>query len=239
MTVREYDKMDEDLDDLYERKDRKKKKDKKRTHKQTSDKEEFAKESFKKMREELDEMRRREEERTRELDSLKRKIVEQEKVKINSVDQPEYEFGFRKDEYLKKGFIESAKWIKVELSKMVTEKMQQEPHKKRFEVLMLAKKKSNYLGIRTCARYNRDEPCNQGTWHTTHKQDALWTRHGPMNQQDGDPSPSSYDRDINGRRNEIRLHACTLCFEAMGAAYGHGVLDCPWIQKKNWMNEDK
>jgi len=227
--------MDDDMDELFNKRDvrKRKDKDKKRTHKQTSEKDELAKESFKKMREELDELRKREAHRTRELDELKKKVEDQEKGK-NKKDrdvEPEYEFQFNKDEYLNKGFIDSAKWIKDDLSKRVTEKMLESTNKARFEAILLVKRSSSYLGTRTCARFNRGEPCHQGKWHTTHKPEGLWTRHGPLQHQHRDEEVSA---EADGRRSEIRLHACTLCFEILGAAYGHSVINCPWILKKNW-----
>lgn len=225
--------MDEDMEMLFGKRDVRKKKEKdkvqKRSHKQTNGKNDSDKESFKKMREELDELRKREAERTRELDELKKKIDDQEKHKRSRDVEPEYEFHFNKEEYLNKGFIDSAKWIKDNLSKRVTEKMLESQNKSRFEAILIAKRSSAYLGVRTCARFNRDEPCNYGKWHTTHKPEltGLWTRHGQLHQQEEDLTS-------DGRRNEIRLHACTLCFEVLGAAYGHSVIKCPWILKKNW-----
>ncbi len=240
MTIKDNEKMDEDLDDLFSRRDVRKKKesekkkerekDKKRTHKHSHEKDDPTREGFKKMRDELDELRKREAERTRELDELKKKIEEQERKKTNRDVQPEYEFEFRKEDYLNRGFIESAKWIKDELSKKLMERMLDVNNKKRFETILLSKRASSHLGARTCARFNRGEPCQQGKWHTTHRPDALWTRHGALQHAEDDV----LERDQPGRRNEIRLHACTLCLEALGAAYGHSFLDCPWILKKNW-----
>ena len=227
--------MDEDNDDLFDKKDLRKRKDKKRAHKQTKEtkeKDDYAKESFKRMKEELEEMRKREMERAKEFDNLKKKIEDQERHQSNRDVKPDYALGFDRDEYLNKGFIESAKWIKDVIAKNMSEKMSTEKIKVRFEGLMLAKKSSNYLGVRACARFNRGEDCHHGKWHTTHKQDGIWTKHGPLNRQD-DSSRTPHPEQ-QGRRNELRLLVCTLCIEALGSAYGHSVLDCPWIDKKNW-----
>jgi len=220
------------MDDLLTKKDSRKRKergkDKKRAHKQTIENEDLTKESFKRMREELDELRRKELERAKELDELKKKIDNRDDVKKSRIIEPAYEFGFSKEEYLNRGFIDSAKWVKENLSKKVMEKMLDSTNKSKFEAMMTAKRSSAYLGIRTCARFNRDEPCQQGKWHMTHKPEALWTRHGRQHQQ------QEVDQSPDGKRNELRLHACTLCFEALGAAYGHSVIKCPWIMKKNF-----
>ncbi len=228
MTLRDNEKIDDIADDLLERRDMRKRKEKKRSHKHTSEKDEYAKESFKKMKEEIEEMRKREFERAKELEELKKKIEDQQNKQQVKETKPTFAIGFDKEIYMNKGFIESAKWVKEVVSKNMIEKMTSEKNKHRFEAMLITKRNSIYLGARTCARFNRGEPCNQGKWHTTHtplKPGALWTRHGSASDED--------QRQVD-RRNELRLHACTLCIEVLGAAFGHGVLECPWIMKKNW-----
>jgi len=242
--------MDEDIEDLFDRKDLRKKKDKKRSHKHDKEYEEYNKDSFKKMKEEIDEMRKREMNRTKELEELKRIVVEQN---INVQErEPEYALQFSRTEYLSKGFIESAKWIKEVVAKNMIEKMNEDGNFERFEIAMLNKKHSTCLGIRTCARYNRGETCNFGKWHSTHKPDVHWPSgsngvdHQPgtygayrlkngARQANGDNHQSIQDR--LGKKNEIRLHSCTLCMEALGSAVGHNVLNCPWILQKNWISK--
>ena len=235
--------MEEENEDLFDRKDLRKKKEKKRTHKQTNsrnEKDDYAKESIKKMRDELLELRKKEADRAKEFEELKRKIEEQEKrqEKKQSDDDilPDYVLEFNKELYLNKGFIESAKWIKDVVAKNMSDKMVSEKNKTRFEALITVKKRSCYLGVRACARFNRGELCHSGKWHTTHRPDGLWTRHGPAGRQEVEGSSAEQQgrADHQSRKNELRLHACTLCLEALGAAYGHTVLDCPWILKKNW-----
>jgi len=222
--------MDEDNEDLFGRKEIRKRKDKKR-HRHSSEKEESAKESMKKMREEIEELRIREVNRAKELDDLRKKIDDQEKNKSCRDVEPEYSLNFSRESYLSKGFIESAKWIKEEVAKKMVEQMSDDRFKSKFEIITISKKSSTHLGMRTCARYNRGEPCNQGKWHATHKVEALWTRHGRPNQQD---EAHQGIVDHQGRRNDLRLHACTLCLEALGTLFGHSVLNCPWILQKNW-----
>jgi hypothetical protein len=194
--------MEEENEDLFDRKDLRKRKEKKRTHKQTNSK--------------------------------------NEKDDYNTDSQPEYALEFDKELYLNKGFIESAKWIKDVVAKNMSEKMISVKNKTRFEALISTKKRSCYLGVRACARFNRGEICHSGKWHTTHRPDGLWTRHGPAGRPEDEVSTADqqgradHRADHQGRKNELRLHACTLCIEALGAAYGHTVLDCPWILKKNW-----
>ena len=233
--------MDEDSnEDLFDRKELRKKKDKKRQHKTTREKEECTKESFKKMKEEIDELRKKETERARELEELKKKIEEKEMTP--KTKEVEYTLGFDKIAYLRKGFIESAQWIKNTLAKTMIEKMNEEKNQERFATFMTAKKSSAYLGYRACARYNRGEECSLGKWHLTHKPDGIWTTRGLARRQDSESAQSGSTLHRDGldkndhqmKRNELRLHVCTLCLEALGSAVGHRVLDCPWILKKNW-----
>ena len=228
-----------------------KKKDKKRQHKSAMEKDEYSKESFKKMKEEIDELRKNEQARAKELEELKKRVEDKEKEsKMKNV--VEYALEFDKDIYLKKGFIESAQWVKTVLAANMSEKMNEEKNKSKFEAFFIAKQSSLHLGMRTCARFNRGEECNHGKWHLTYKTepgwpsraDQLWTSHGAMTYQQHKqqrqqstqmttekfkPAESS-----SSKRNEIRLHACTLCMDTLGTAFGHSLLNCPWILAKNW-----
>ncbi len=238
----------EDVDDLFTKKDMRKRKEKKRSLKQTNkEMEECTRENFKKMKEEIDELRKKETDRDKEFAELKKKIEDQSRNTKSA--EPEYALQFTKEAYLSKGFIESAKWIKEAVAKNMMVKMNDDDNRDRFEVLQLSKKSSTYLGIRTCARYNRGEQCNFGKWHTTHKPDYFvkndtqpdldvesqdtYRAHRLRNFKQSEVPQSSIQERI-GTRNEIRLHACTLCMEAFGSANGHSVLNCPWILKKNW-----
>jgi len=168
--------MDENSsEELFAKRDTRKKKEKKRHHKSSRDKGENTKESFKKMKEELDELRRIETERSKELEFLKKKIEEKEMEKPigQATKKIEYALGFDKNVYLSKGFIESAQWIKNVVAKQMTEAMNGEENKTRFEAMMISKKSSTYLGYRACARFNRNEECNLGKWHLTHKPEGL------------------------------------------------------------------
>lgn len=237
LKVGDYDKMDDDSnEDLFERRDVRKKKDKKRQHKSSKMREETNRDNFKRMKDELDELKKRELERTKELDELKKKILDKEMSQQSMED--EYEFGFDKNAYLSKGFIESAQWVQNTLAKQMLEKMNEAEYKEKFSALLLSKNVSTHLGYRACARFNRNEECNLGKWHMTHKLDGVWTTHGINrhrgHQHDQSGQSGQFGSVQHNRRNEIRLHVCTLCLEAFGAAFGHRVPECPWILKKNW-----
>jgi hypothetical protein len=183
------------------------------------------------MKEEIDELRKKELERSKELEALKVKIEKSEAERMQTA--LEYTLGFDKNVYLSKGFIESAQWIKNVLAKNMNDKMNEERHRERFETLIISKKPSSHLGIRACARYNCGEECNLGKWHATQKNEPNWSSKSNQFR----PLRNSEDRgelrqDPSPKRNELRLHICTLCLEAIGSANGHSVLECPWIMKK-------
>jgi hypothetical protein len=235
--------MDEDNEVLFERKDLRRKKDKKRQHKTIKENEECTRESFKKMKDEIDDLRRKELERARELEELRKKIEQSEKESADTAPKKReekvvYALEFDKDIYINKGFIESAIWIKNVLAKNLIEKISRNENSQRFASMMTAKKSSTYLGYRACARFNRGEECNLGKWHLTHKPDGIWTkqRQLELNQPKLNQTLNT-NQDQQVKRNELRLHVCTLCLEAFGSALGHSVLNCPWIQQKNWTDE--
>jgi hypothetical protein len=250
--------LSESSDDHRRRGTGKRKKEKrrhKRLEKEEKEMDDYNKESFKKMKKEIEELRKKELEREKELENLKNMIESKEREK-EIPTKVEYTLDFDRDEYLKKGFIESAKWLKSVVAAKLSEKIQDEKFKSRFECFTIAKKASIHLGMRTCARFNRGEECNLGRWHLTHRESTepirpkqLWTRNHQQQQQFGQQHFGQHQfgqqqfgqlqvgGETNSRRNEIRLHACTICLDTFGAAFGHSTLNCPWILKKNWILE--
>jgi hypothetical protein len=195
--------------ELLEMKDSRGKKDRKRLKKEIKEKEAYSRENFKKMKEEIDD--------------LCRKVEEQANSK--SPDRNDaYALGFNKEKYLNMGFIESAKWVRTFLARKMNEKMTEKEFEPRFKCLTISKATSKYIGMRTCARFNRGEECMRGRWHPTHLEPTPW--HANRQQEDG-------DRQQPGLRKDLRVHACTLCLETLGSINGHSILNCPWILEKN------
>jgi len=87
------------------------------------------------MKDEIDELRKKELDRAKEFAEQKKKIEEHSQYTSSKDAEPEYALQFTKDSYLSKGFIESAKWIKEVVAKNMTEKMYSDENKERFEVL--------------------------------------------------------------------------------------------------------
>jgi len=85
--------------------------------------EDCTRENFKKMKDEIDELRKKELDRAKEFAEQKKKIEEHSQYTSSKDAEPEYALQFTKDSYLSKGFIESAKWIKEVVAKNMTEKM--------------------------------------------------------------------------------------------------------------------
>jgi len=201
--IRDEDKMDESSsDELFKRKDVRRKKEKKRSHKQNKD--EITKESFKKMREEIDELRKNEHEKNKELEKLKKKLEMQELGRVVN-NEEENALGFDRTEYLNKGFIESAQWIKNVIAKNMLEKMNHDDQKEKFVASAIVKRASTHMGLRTCARYNRGETCMLGKCHSTYQ--APYDARHRINQGTADLEQSQSDP---RRRNEMRLHACNM-----------------------------
>ena len=157
-----------------------------------------------------------------EIDELRKKVNEQDKLRNANSRDVEYALGFDKSTYLNMGFIESAQWIRTFLAKKMIEKMMEQEFEEKFRCLMRAKDSSRRIGLRTCARFNRNEECTMGRWHTTYVE------------QRPDEERGDLDRRRPPPRSDMRVHACTLCLEALGSINGHNILNCPWILEKNW-----
>ncbi len=78
----------------------------------------------------------------------------------------------------------------------------------------------------TCVTYNRGECCRQGKWHTVLKR-------APSGENVRDRI-GRRDIDLGANREELRVHACTLCWKAIGVLSMHSVMECPWILEENW-----
>ncbi len=199
-------------EELLELKDGRGKKDRKRNKKESKEKELWR--ENKKMREEIDKLRKK---------------VDEQSINKSNDSTEKYALGFDKEKYLNLGFIESAKWVRTFLAKKMNEKMLDEKYELRFGCFIKSKSKSRTIGMRTCARYNRGEECMRGRWHSTHLHQEAAPWQSNRTQEGG-----HQDRQPSGSRYDLRVHACTLCLEALGSINGHSILDCPWILEKNW-----
>jgi hypothetical protein len=138
------------------------------------------------------------------------------------VESPRYALGFDPKTYLAKGFIESQNWIAEELAPKMKEKMNKEEN--RWTIFKM-KGPPDMRSAVTCATYNRGEGCRQGKWHTLIKGNS---QERPTGDARWKIEPSQH------QKNELRTHACTLCWKALGVFCMHSVLDCPWLIEENW-----
>jgi hypothetical protein len=65
---------------------------------------------------------------------------------------------------------------------------------------------SGEMVVWTCAGFNRGSQC-QSKWHVHERPN---------------------------RSRDIRLHCCTLCYDALGILSEHRILDCPWLKEETW-----
>ena len=202
--------------DSRAKKEKRKKKKKDQTKIEEKEREtiESSKESVKKLKEELDEMRQT-------IEKLSAKTT----VNLNPVNSKRYALGFTPEEYLALGFLESANWIGDKIAVNMKERM--DSMEGRWEVFKMLKP-PDMRSMRTCATFNRGENCRQGKWHTAQKRIPIVERIAGAQPQRNNVHSS------NGFREELRVHACTLCMKALGVLCMHSVLDCPWTLEDNW-----
>lgn len=169
----------------------------------------------------VDRMKHEMEEMKKKIDELT-KLTEQTETKKEEND---FALGFDKNEYLEMGFINSAIWITNVVAANMKERMKE--NEERWKILQQLK--PAFTAGTPCATFNRGEPCNLGKWHSAPRKLHIKARLAePFSHQ-----PRSLA--IQSSREELRIHACTLCMKALGIASGHPVLDCPWILEKNWI----
>ena len=150
----------------------------------------------------------------------KLKAIEKMILDISKALKPRYALDFDKEKYLDLGFLESAQWVAKVLAKKMLKRMEANVDGK-FSGLLKMKSNWKIIGARTCARFNRGEVCFRGQWHTS------------LKRLDGGSDGRLVEQQQQ-QRDDLRIHACTLCLEALGIISGHGLLKCPWIFEENW-----
>ena len=118
-----------------------------------------------------------------------------------------YALGFDPGEFIKMKFTESLQWVTSTLTPKMRDEMAKYPEY--FRIIHLIGNISD-VGNKTCAGYNRGSPCRT-KWHTYNRPTGAY---------------SGVD--------ELRLHCCVLCMEALGIISGHPLVECPWINQATW-----
>lgn len=158
----------------------------------------------------------------KEIDEMRqtiKKLAKNENTESKPKNMMKYAIGYSPDEYLSLGFIASANWISEKIAVNMRERMRTMDG--RWDMFKKIKN-ADVRSIVTCVTYNRDESCRLGMWHTTLKK---------INHE---PEQSTSRRYPNVTREELRIHACTLCLKALGVLCMHSVMDCPWTLEENW-----
>ncbi len=131
------------------------------------------------------------------------------KKKMTALERGEvrYALGFDPVEFNKLKFTESLQWVTTTLVANMKQEMENYPEYFRF-----VKEIGNVteIGNKACAGFNRGSVCRK-RWH-------------------------SYIRHTGHREEaeELRLHCCVLCMEALGILSGHPIINCPWIKAVTW-----
>ncbi len=119
-----------------------------------------------------------------------------------------YALGYDPVEFNKLKFTESLQWVSTNL--VVAMKQEMENFPTYFNGISRIGGVQD-IGNKACAGYNRGAVCRK-KWHT-------------------------YLRPTGrGGIEELRLHCCVLCMEAMGVLSGHPLINCPWIKADTWIN---
>ncbi len=118
-----------------------------------------------------------------------------------------YALGFDPGEFIKLKFTESLRWVTTILMPRMKEEMTKYPEF--FRIVQLIGNSCD-VGAKACAGYNRGSPC-RSKWHTFSRQTGAYSG-----------------------VEDLRLHCCALCLDALGLISGHPLVECPWINESSW-----
>ena len=163
-----------------------------------------------------------------EMEEMKQKIAdltknsELKETKKTKIEERKFALGYDEKTYLSMGFINSAIWITNTIAQNMLERMKENEEKwDPFKRMSL----SSIVGT-PCATYNRGEPCHLGKWHTAARKKNI--------KQRLDTFLPQRNSTLQSANEELRIHACTLCLKSLGVMSGHSVVECPWTLEKNW-----
>jgi len=142
-------------------------------------------------------------------------VLREEMSEIRKADgNHESALGFDLFDYLAMDDTESSIWITDQLAKTLKEKISEK--KAFFEPLEMVRGCQS-VEAEACTRYNRGENCSSH-WHFVTKLE--------------NPASSLSCNMLTGE--ELRLHCCVLCLEALDVISGHPLVQCPWVRKETW-----
>ena len=120
----------------------------------------------------------------------------------------DYALGFSVTDFMTMNPTRSLQWVSSTLAPKINQEMAKHPDKFKGLEFMAGPKTPN---VWTCAGFNRGS-CN-AKWH--------------LHERPAKNNPTHKFKDL-------RLHCCTLCYEAFGILAVHSTLSCPWIKVNTW-----
>lgn len=143
----------------------------------------------------------------KEMQNLREELhtLRQEVVQSGAADSNETAFGFDKNEFLAMSATKSLQWVTTTLAPKVKQECSKYPS---YFGALRAMAMPSEMVVWTCAGFNRGTQC-KSKWHVYER-----------------PNRSSSD---------IRLHCCTLCYDALGVLSEHKMIDCPWLKESTWI----
>lgn len=144
---------------------------------------------------------------TQEMKVLREEIhsIRQEVAQTGASSSEEAALGFNKAEFLAMSTTKSLQWVTSTLAPKLKQECNKYPS---YFGAFGAMAMHSEMVVWTCAGFNRGSQC-KAKWHVYER-----------------PQRSSSD---------IRLHCCTLCYDALGILSEHRMLDCPWLKESTWI----
>jgi hypothetical protein len=134
---------------------------------------------------------------------------------------------FNVEKYKQMCFIDSAVYAAKDLKEAMKSRMKKSMGY--FEPYHLVRG-CKQVNAKTCARYNQGAPCYE-QWHFNQKLERR------TDQSTSEAAMTPKKRWSN--HEELRLHCCVLCLEALEIICGHPLIRCPWIREQTWLKIEK
>ena len=164
------------------------------------------------------------EKKSREMQELK---DEMDKMKSLAAKNA-FAFDFNVEQYKQMCFIDSAVYAAKVLKVAMKERMMK--NKSFFEPFQLVRG-CKQVNAKTCARFNQGSNCYD-QWHVNQKLERK-----PEQSTSADAQLTPKKR--WSHQEDLRLHCCVLCMEALEIISGHPLVRCPWVREVTWTRIEK
>ena len=160
----------------------------------------------------------------KEMQELKDEMEKMKRYAANNA----FAFEFNVERYKQMCFIDSAVYAAKDLKAAMKDRMKKSLGY--FEPYQLVRG-CKQVNAKTCARYNQGAPCYD-QWHVNQKLERK-----PEQSTSAEAQMAPKKRWTN--QEELRLHCCVLCLEALEIICGHPLVRCPWIKEQTWTKIEK